>query len=363
MCSLEAKTMSYREIAERFMIEALYYSGLFRLFDSQLGGVGSILTFHRVMPSATLLEFAPNRSLTVTPEYFEQVIRLLIQRGLEIVTLDEAKKRMAHPGTSKRFACLTFDDGYLDNFRFAYPVCRRLGVPMTVYMTTGFIDRIATPWWELLAIILRERSELTFDDNGVTRSVSCVSAREKSNAFGLMRDLLIDLKWADRERIVHEICGQPYGDLREQVFADFMTWENAREMSKSGLVEIGCHTVSHSRLRCLDSSEARYEIMESCKRIEVEVERPARHLAYPFGGPIDVSLREFDLCRSLELETGVTMTHGNLLPQHHHYPLAWPRLPISGLRQTRAAAEVTVSGALGAAKRLATVFVGQSVTY
>ena len=41
---------------------------------------------HHVLP-ATRLAFAPNRHLEVTPEFLDRVIRLVIARGFDIISL------------------------------------------------------------------------------------------------------------------------------------------------------------------------------------------------------------------------------------------------------------------------------------
>jgi len=76
-----------------------------------------------------------------------------------------------------------------------------------------------------------------------------------------------------------------------------MTWNELREMSESGLVEIGSHTFylhgdkpgSHGAERLPDESEAEYlervggDISRSCELIERELGRPCLFFAYPFG--------------------------------------------------------------------------------
>jgi peptidoglycan/xylan/chitin deacetylase (PgdA/CDA1 family) len=61
-----------------------------------------------------------------------------------------------------------------------------------------------------------------------------------------------------------------------------MTWEELRELANDG-IEIGSHTVSHPHLSRLDDAELRRELVESRERVEDEIGRPCRFLAYPFG--------------------------------------------------------------------------------
>ena len=95
-------------------LETLYFTGGHHLAGPFLAGVGLILTFHRVRPSRPD-GFQPNRSLEITPAFLEETISRIRASGLDIVSLDEAHRRLAARDFSRRFAVLTFDDGYRDN--------------------------------------------------------------------------------------------------------------------------------------------------------------------------------------------------------------------------------------------------------
>ncbi len=61
-----------------------------------------------------------------------------------------------------------------------------------------------------------------------------------------------------------------------------MSWDDLRELARQG-VEIGSHTASHPHLPELTDAELRAELVESKQRIEDELGRPCRVLAYPYG--------------------------------------------------------------------------------
>jgi peptidoglycan/xylan/chitin deacetylase (PgdA/CDA1 family) len=64
--------------------------------------------------------------------------------------------------------------------------------------------------------------------------------------------------------------------------AQTMDWEKLRACASMG-VEIGSHTVSHPHLTRLGDSELAIELRTSKERLEDELERPCRFLAYPYG--------------------------------------------------------------------------------
>jgi peptidoglycan/xylan/chitin deacetylase (PgdA/CDA1 family) len=74
------------------------------------------------------------RQMEVTSGAFERQMEWL-SANRTIVSLEEAWRRRAEPD-SDRLAVLTFDDGYEDMYRLAYPILRGGGLPFTLYLTT-----------------------------------------------------------------------------------------------------------------------------------------------------------------------------------------------------------------------------------
>jgi peptidoglycan/xylan/chitin deacetylase (PgdA/CDA1 family) len=61
-----------------------------------------------------------------------------------------------------------------------------------------------------------------------------------------------------------------------------MDWHALRALAERG-VEIGSHTVSHAHLPALSDAELQGELRDSRERIEDELGRPCRFLAFPYG--------------------------------------------------------------------------------
>jgi peptidoglycan/xylan/chitin deacetylase (PgdA/CDA1 family) len=64
---------------------------------------------------------------------------------------------------------------------------------------------------------------------------------------------------------------------------NYLTTQQLLEISRSGLVEIGAHTVHHPKLTLLPISEAEAEIVKSKQELEQLLSRPVLHFAYPYG--------------------------------------------------------------------------------
>src|ERR1700736_6538212 len=112
-------------------------------------GLGAILMFHRVRPTHPD-GFQPNRALEVSPLFLDEVIRRLHDAEIEIVSLDEVRRRIVERDFARRFVALTFDDGYRDNRDYAWPILRRHGAPFTVFVPSSFADGTGDLWWVAL---------------------------------------------------------------------------------------------------------------------------------------------------------------------------------------------------------------------
>lgn len=312
---------------------ALWGSGLDLLLRPLMGGIGSILVFHRLVEDPPTGTFGPSRSLSITADGFRRLIGYLRKSGIEIVSLDEVLARLRNGGKGNngggRFTCLTFDDGYRDNYELLYPICREMDAPFTVYVTTDLIEGRLLLWWYGLEATVAGTDAVTWRENGETRTYPAKTPDEKARTY---RALDTKLRHASAERRAEMIAAleAEYGvDFRAVSNTAAMSWQMVKELAESDLAEIGGHTVSHPALNTLSDDEARREITEGCRIIETHTERKIRHFAYPFGRPSDVSPREHALCRELGFATATTTRAGTLEAAHKDTPYDLPRISVS----------------------------------
>jgi peptidoglycan/xylan/chitin deacetylase (PgdA/CDA1 family) len=96
-----------------------------------------ILMYHAVAENPS----AATRRLSVTPRSLDEQIAFLVDRGFTGMTFsDLADAFETGKALPKRPVVLTFDDGYADFARAAWPILRRYDFPATVFVTTGWIS-------------------------------------------------------------------------------------------------------------------------------------------------------------------------------------------------------------------------------
>ena len=95
-----------------------------------------VLMYHRVGSPDN------NHGLFVTPENFHRQMEFLKAHRMEVIPLAELIRKMkAQEPIPMNSVVITFDDGYLDNFKNAFPVLKKMGFPATIFMISGNIGK------------------------------------------------------------------------------------------------------------------------------------------------------------------------------------------------------------------------------
>jgi len=291
------------------------------------GGCGAILLLHGLRDDRAT-GWQGNPGLTITADRFAALVETLRSEGYEPVTLDAALARFAAPEPGPRFACLTFDDGYRDNYELLYPSLCRLSVPATIYVTTGFVDGDTPVWWYGVEAVLAGRPALELELAGRRHSFPATDPVSRDAAFRRACALLRQATPAARDQAVARLERDYSLDFAAIRRERMMTWEMMREMAASGRVEFGAHSVTHPELSGLPDSEARREMARSRQRAEEMLGRPVRHFAYPYGDPPAVSARTVALARDCGYASAVLAYGGPL--RAGALPHALPRIPFGG---------------------------------
>ncbi len=335
--------MTLRTTAIRTLLDTLHVTGMHRLSTPVFGGLGAILMFHRVRPPRDDA-FQPNAFLEVTPEFLEQTIRAVRQRGIEIVSIDEACDRIRAGASEPRFAVLTFDDGYRDNLEYAVPILEREKAPFTIYVTTDFAEGTGKLWWIALEEVIAANDEVVVPVAGRDVTVDGRTAEAKAAAYGTIVRLLRSSETGTRDLAV-SLAERYAFDFAGQGRDTCMTWAELTSVSESDLCTLGAHTVTHPSLARLSDEAALREMREGAERMADKLGSPPRHFAYPHGGPADAGGREFKAAADLGFVSAVTTRHGVIYPDHSAHMTALPRISVNGLFQAQRYLDVMLSGA------------------
>jgi peptidoglycan/xylan/chitin deacetylase (PgdA/CDA1 family) len=327
-------------------LETLYFSGMHHLMRPLVGGVGAILTLHHVRPPRPE-SFQPNRLLEITPLFLERLLRRLSRARIDVVSLDEMHRRFISGDFKRRFVCITFDDGYKDLTRWAYPLLKKYELPFALYIPTSFPDRLGELWWVALEAVIAQNSRIGMVINGKDRFFECRSVGEKRELYDAVYGYLRSMKTEDELRkFVRDLCATYRVDIVAFCRDLCMDWQEIAELAADPLVTIGAHTVNHMMLKKMESeSSVRAEMEMSRSVLEAALGRRPDHLAYPVGDPTSAGPREFRIAAELGFKTATTTRPGVLFKVHRDHLTALPRISVNGEFQQQRYLKVLMSGA------------------
>jgi peptidoglycan/xylan/chitin deacetylase (PgdA/CDA1 family) len=334
-----------RSTAIRTGLEALYFSGAHHLLRPLFGGVGAIFMLHHVRPVSGHA-FQPNRHLEIEPTFLRAMLTHLRGHGIDIVTMDEAHRRLVDKDFGRRFASFTLDDGYRDNRDHALPVFREFDAPCTVYAVSDFAAGTGRVWWVALERAIGNADAIEVEIGGRTTRMETKTAEQKQSAFDRLHHWLRALPGDhDVLREVSALCARHGVDESVLCRELCMSWDELKSFADDPLVTIGAHTVTHANLAKQSENAALNELRGSRERIEAELNRPVLHLAYPYGDRTAAGPREFALAKVAGFKTAVTTRPGMLFPESAGCMTALPRVSLNGNYQHERFLPVLTSGA------------------
>lgn len=241
--------------------------------------IGYVYMFHMVRPKEDY--GAVFDTLRVSPEFFEKFLTEKKEQ-MDFVSVDEMVERMhTHRKGQKPFGVVTFDDGYDDNFIYAYPILKRLQIPFAIYVTVNFIDEGQRIWNYPLIIerMIRDNEKLVLG-NGET--YICATEEEKNKTYDrLFREMFFSIPYEQIPSEFQRIFG---AYLTDDVFPkNTLTWEQIDELAKDPLCTIGSHTMTHCRMIMNDEKALSYELKDSKEILSERVGYPVLHLTCPNG--------------------------------------------------------------------------------
>ena len=295
-----------------------------------------ILAYHRVLDVAedahghTGFEFDLDL-VSASVDQFRQQMSFLRDNFQPLRFSDWIEAQVSGRPLPGNAILVTFDDGYDDNYHYAFPILRELGMPATFFVATGHIDS-GLPYvydWLVHMLLCTPAKHLDASELGINTPIKLPRGRAARRALGA--DVLGKLKSSTEvqeraflTRLANE-WGMPANQPHPQ--CQPMTWSQLREMHATGM-EVASHAVSHRILARLPDADLAAELNGSLGTLRRELDDSVTPvLAYPVGGPMEFSERVIELAREAGYQMGCSYISGSN-PVARAQPFELRRIPI-----------------------------------
>jgi peptidoglycan/xylan/chitin deacetylase (PgdA/CDA1 family) len=235
-----------------------------------------ILAYHRIVPTEVARAQRVDESMWVSPETFSDQIDWMMRIGdmVDIETILNFKR-----GHTRPLFSITIDDGWKDNYEYAFPILKKYGIKATIFLATSAIETGHLFWPEEIAIktfdVVRRGDHSNVDDY-LTRAGYF---REREKALDDFIEHLKELPTITRRQIIADYYARISADTKP-ICGFTLTWNEVAEMARYG-IRFGSHTHTHMILNVCSDEEALHELRLSKEILTAKLGQNVDLFCYP----------------------------------------------------------------------------------
>ena len=266
----------------------------------------SILCYHRVLPRERKRAYFIE-DLVVTPECFRAQCRTL-RRHYNVLPLHAAVGQLIEQRSSdKPLAVITFDDGYVDNHSYAFPVLKELGLCATFFVIADLVGTGSAPWYDrvgraVASLARQARLHAVLADCALP---GCERQRAPGTDGRWVVAQLKTMQPDHRHRLIEQVCHEAGVD---NVCPDdrIMDVGHLTDLVQHGH-EVGSHSATHEILPLLSDDALAREVAGSRATVATTLGCPVHSFCYPNG---DVDARVAQAVERAGYDAAVTTRSG-----------------------------------------------------
>lgn len=243
----------------------------------------AILIYHRVCKLDNDPQF-----LCVAPHNFDAQLSILKKKYKIISIQTLVNCLISKKAIPRNSVCITFDDGYADNLYNALPVIEKYKIPVTIFISTNFMNSFKEYWWdelERIFLINPIHKTLSIDIKGKRYNWTIQNDEDSLFVYKQIHPLLKYITENERETVINSLFEWAQKD-RNQIRKSHRSLNESevKKLSDSSCIEIGSHTLSHPCLSAEKAELQNQQIAESKIVLETLLGKPILSFSYPFGG-------------------------------------------------------------------------------
>ena len=255
-------TGKIKSTLRQFAAEAYYTS---KHFLKRLRGKVLILTYHRILSEKKSNKQFIQPGMYVQNNVFEKQM-LFLEKYFSILSFTELldlwnKKTLRK---DQRYCVITFDDGWLDNYIYAYPILKEHNIPATIFLPTAFIGTNHWFWPDKISYIMMKQLNGVNLNGKIDSAIDAYKELPEEEIHGFIVEMSknLSLDFPDKRVLIN--------------------WDEVDEMSRHDIA-FGSHSCTHKILTRLPVKERQKEIEESLYTLRQKNINYSPVFCYPNG--------------------------------------------------------------------------------
>ena len=256
-----------------FKRDVSWSSGLDRNVKRAKGG--RILVYHGIC----LADHLTYNTLFITLKTFEKQMQLY-KKHFNIISLNDFYEQRF--SNDKFSVCLTFDDGFANNFKYVLPLLEKYEVPAAFFITSIREAGYEFLWNDMLSIARRYGpSKFSFRDEEFIKAPD--GRYVSSSTKILLTDMLRREPFETKAKLIDVLS--TFFSLK-RVHEDYwlqISEEQIKTLAASEWVTIGSHSYYHNDLAKIPRTDLKKDVEGSKQFLERIIEKEVNAFAFPYG--------------------------------------------------------------------------------
>jgi len=180
--------------------------------------------------------------------------------------------------------CLTFDDGFANNYKYVLPLLEQYKVPATFFITAIRDAGYDILWNDFLGIVSKYGPKTILYKNEhyhKGRYEKYISTESSNSLVEQLRSAGFNEK-AEMMELLYPLVPFKNNVLEEDHWLQ-MTKDQIRKLADSPFVNVGAHGYYHNDLSRIDLSDATLEMVRCKQFLETITEKQVDSFAFPYG--------------------------------------------------------------------------------
>jgi peptidoglycan/xylan/chitin deacetylase (PgdA/CDA1 family) len=180
----------------------------------------------------------------------------------------------------KRAVLITFDDGYADFAKIAWPILKQFRLPATMFVPTAYPDHPERAFWTdalYQAFAATTRTEIHVAPFG---RLALLPLDQKRRSLRSIQDHVTMISHWKAQGLVDSVCSE-LGISRVQG-GSVLSWDQLRQLAREGLT-LGSHTRTHAIMTKITPVQMHEEVRGSQEDLQREIGACLPIFCYPNG--------------------------------------------------------------------------------
>lgn len=295
--------MTPKILARQFLAGGLFYSGITAALAERAKPSWRVLMYHRVIDPEKE-EYPLQPGMYVRPETFRGHMRYLSQ-SCNVVPLDRLVEMIERQEViPPKTVAITFDDGWADNYTYAFPSLKEFKLPATIFLITSYIGSNGLLWTDkitfAISALAKQRERIAAASSRLQQAPginpqlaetilklvdqNAVPGEQQADKIDTLENLINALKADPVQRDVIKntlvVLAQEFAGLK--INRRFLTWDEIHEMAGMR-IGFASHTHTHKNLTELSPVQINDELEHSYQAFRDHALTPQPVFCYPEG--------------------------------------------------------------------------------